>query len=66
MLDGSKLLSIKTANGCYADHEDADLPAKNRADDTFSRFDPASGTIALRTIVGGKIVSSCSNTVSIQ
>ena len=66
VLDGSKLLSIKTATGCYADHEDPDAPAKNRADDTFARFDPASGTIALRTIVGGKVVSGCSSTVTIK
>ena len=66
VLDGSKLLSIKTATGCYADHEDPDVPAKNRSDDTFTRFDPASGTIALRTVVGGKIVPSCSATVSVK
>ena len=66
VLDGSKLLSIKTATGCYADHADPDLPAKNRADDTFTRFDPASGTVALRTIVGGKTVPRCTYTVSIK
>ncbi len=66
VLDGGKLLSIKTATGCYADHADPDLPAKNRADDTFTRFDPASGTVALRTVVGGKTVPSCTFTVSIK
>jgi hypothetical protein len=66
MLDGSKLLSIKSATGCYADHEDPDLPAKNRSDDTFTRFDQASGTITLRTVVGGKTVPSCSSAVSIK
>ncbi|WP_131196782.1 hypothetical protein [Lichenihabitans psoromatis] len=64
--DGDKLLSIKTVTGCYADHADPDLPAKNRSDDTFARFDPASGTVQLRTTVGGTIVPSCNRTVSIK
>ncbi len=66
VLDGRKLLSIKTATGCYADHADPDLPAKNRADDTFTRFDPASGTVALRTVVGGETIPSCTFRVSIK
>ena len=66
VLNGGKLLSITTATGCYADHADLDLPMKNRSDDTFTRFDPASGIIALRTVVGGKTVPSCNRTVSIK
>ncbi|MCW6512525.1 hypothetical protein [Lichenifustis flavocetrariae] len=66
VLDGNKLVSITTATGCYVDHEDPDLPAKNRSDDTFTRFDRASGTITLRTVVGGKTIPSCSSTMVIK
>lgn len=58
-LQDGKLLSMKTVAGCYADHSDPDLPARNRTDGTFTQFDPVAGTVALRTIVGGKDVPAC-------
>ena len=65
-LQNGKLASMKTLVGCYADHADPDLPAKNRRDGTYSRFDPAAGTILLRTTVGGKDVLACTHTYSIR
>lgn len=65
-LDGARLLSIRTATACYTDHADPDLPARNRSDDTFARFDPGAGTVELRTMVGGKTIPSCTRTVSIR
>ncbi len=42
-LRDGKLLSLKTVVGCYADHSDPDLPARNRTDGTFTRFEPVAG-----------------------
>lgn len=58
-LQDGRLMSMKTVAGCYADHTDPDLPSTNRTDGTFTRFNPASGTVALRTVVGGKDVPAC-------
>lgn len=58
-LRDGRLLSMKTVAGCYADHSDPDLPSTNRTDGAFTRFDPETGTVALRTIVGGKDVPAC-------
>ena len=65
-LQDGRLVSMKTVVGCYADHADAGLPAKNRTDGTYSRFDPAAGTVSLRTTVGGKYVPACSHTYSLR
>jgi len=65
-LQGGKVLAVKTAVGCYADHQDPGIPAKNRNDNSYTRFDPVAGTIAFRTIVGGRDVSACSHTYSIK
>lgn len=65
-IENGKVLAIKTATGCYADHADPDMPAKNRNDNSFTRFDPAAGTIAFRTNVGGRDVPSCARTYSIR
>lgn len=65
-IENGKVLSAKTETGCYADHVDPDLPAKNRNDNSYTRFDPATGTIAFRTNVGGRDVPECSRTYSIK
>ncbi|AOO85120.1 hypothetical protein BHK69_30975 (plasmid) [Bosea vaviloviae] len=65
MKDG-KVVSSKTESGCYVDHADKDLPAKNRADSSYTQFDPKSGTIAFRTIVGGKAIAFCQRTYAIN
>lgn len=66
MIQDGKLIGMKTVAGCYADHTDPDLPAKNRDDATYTRFDPTAGTVALRTRVGGKDVPSCAHVYPIR
>jgi hypothetical protein len=65
-IDGGKVISVKTETGCYADHADPDIPAKNRKDNSYTRFDAKSGTIAFRTNVGGRDVARCARTYSIK
>lgn len=64
MKDG-KVVSSKTESGCYIDHADKDLPEKNRSDNSYTQFDPKAGTIAFRTVVGGKAIPACQRTYSI-
>ena len=66
ILQDGKLVGIKTVAGCYADHADPDLPAKNRSDGTYTRFDSVAGTIALRTSVGGRDVPACARTYPVR
>lgn len=65
-IEGGKVVAVKTETGCYADHADPDLPGKNRSDDSYTRFDPASGTIAFHTRVGGREVPRCARIYSIR
>ena len=65
-LVAGKLVSLKTMAGCYADHADPDLPAKNRRDGTDTLFDPAARTVSLRTHVGGQDVPDCAHTYPID
>jgi hypothetical protein len=65
MRDG-KVVSSKVESGCYADHADKDLPEKNRSDNSYTQFDPKTGTIAIRTVVGGKAIPACQRTYSIN
>jgi hypothetical protein len=65
MRNGQVLLT-KTETGCYADHSDPDLPARNRNDDSYTRFDPSTATISFRTSVGGRDVPRCAHTYSIK
>ncbi|PZN94138.1 MAG: hypothetical protein DCF30_20790 [Hyphomicrobiales bacterium] len=65
MKDG-KVVSSKTESGCYVDHADKDLPEKNRTDSSYTQFDPKTGMIAFRTIVGGKAVPACQRTYAIN
>lgn len=65
-IENGKVLSIKSDTGCYTDHADPDLPAKNRNDNSYTRYDPASGTIDFRTTIGGRDVPSCARTYSLK
>lgn len=65
-IENGKVLTVKTATGCYADHADPGIPAKNRNDNSYTRFDAATGTIAFRTNVGGRDVPDCARTYSIR
>jgi hypothetical protein len=66
VIEAGKVVLTKTETGCYADHADPDLPAKNRNDDSYTRFDAKSGTVGFRTNVGGSDVASCARTYSIK
>ena len=65
-IQDGKLVGMKTVAGCYADHNDPDLPAKNRDDSTYTRLDPTAGTISLRTRVAGKDIPSCAHVYPIR
>ena len=65
-IEDGRVISAKTETGCYADHADPALPAKNRDDNSYTRFDPASGMIAVRTNVGGRDVPRCNQTFSVN
>ncbi len=65
-IENGKVVSIKSDTGCYTDHADPDLPAKNRNDNSYTRYDPTAGTISFRTAVGGHDVPSCARTYSLK
>ena len=65
-IQDGKLVGMKTVSGCYADHNDPDLPAGNRDDVTYTRFDATAGTVALRTRVGGRDIPSCAHVYPIR
>ena len=65
-IENGKVLTIKSDTGCYTDHTDPDLPAKNRNDNSYTRYDPAAGTISFRTTIGGRDVPSCARTYSLK
>lgn len=65
MKDG-KVVSSKSESGCYVDHADKDLPEKNRSDSSYTQFDPSTGTIGFRTVVGGKAVPACQRSYAIN
>ncbi|WP_066734888.1 MULTISPECIES: hypothetical protein [Hyphomicrobiales] len=66
VMKAGKVVSSKTEHGCYIDHADKDLPQKNRNDSSYTRFDPKTGTIALRTVVGGKEIPSCQRSYAVD
>ncbi|WP_454634963.1 hypothetical protein [Bradyrhizobium cenepequi] len=65
-IENGKVTSIKSDTGCYTDHADPDLPAKNRNDNSYTRYDPAAGTISFRTTIGGRDVPSCARVYSLK
>ncbi|GEC15313.1 hypothetical protein [Nitrobacter winogradskyi] len=65
-IESGKVMSIKSDTGCYTDHADPDLPAKNRNDNSYTRYDPATGTISFRTTIGGHDVPSCARVYSLK
>lgn len=65
MKDG-KVVSSKAESGCYVDHADKNLPEKNREDNSYTQFDPKTGMIAFRTVVGGNAVPACQRTYAIN
>ena len=65
-IENGKVMSIKSDTGCYTDHVDPDLPAKNRNDSSYTRYDPAAGTISFRTTIGGHDVPGCARVYSLK
>jgi hypothetical protein len=66
VLTDGKVISSKSDTGCYADHSDPDLPEENRTNNSYTLFDPKTGTIAYRTTIGGKAIANCERTYSIN
>lgn len=64
--EDGKVASIQKGSGCYIDHHDPDLPAKNRNDGTFVSFDPQTRVVRLETIVGGRVVAHCDRTIVVK
>jgi len=60
MIDKGKAAILREDRGCYLDPPDTSLPVQNRNDSIQARFDPASGQIQMRAIIGGKLVAECS------
>jgi hypothetical protein len=65
-IENGKVMSIKSDTGCYTDHADPDLPAKNRNDSSYTRYDPVAGTISFRTTIDGHDVPSCARVYSLK
>lgn len=65
-IENGKVVNIKSDTGCYTDHADPDLPAKNRNDNSYTRYDPAAGTISFRTTIGGHDVPNCARIYSLK
>ena len=65
-IENGKVTFHKSDTGCYTDHADPDLPAKNRNDNSYTRYDPATGTISFRTTIGGRDVPSCARVYSLK
>lgn len=65
-IENGKVVSIKSDTGCYTDHADPDLPAKNRNDNSYTRYDATAGTISFRTSIGGRDVPNCARVYSLK
>ena len=59
-IDKGKATILREDRGCYIDPPDASLPAQNQGDSVQARFDPATGQIQMRAIIGGKLIADCS------
>lgn len=60
LLDKGKATILREDRGCYIDPPDASLPPQNQGDSVQARFDPATGLIQMRAIIGGKLIADCS------
>jgi len=65
-IENGKVVSIKSDTACYTDHADPDLPAKNRNDNSYTRYDASAGTISFRTSIGGHDVPNCARVYSLK
>lgn len=58
---GKATILLREDRGCYIDPPDASLPPQNQGDSVQARFDPATGLIQMRAIIGGKLIADCSH-----
>lgn len=58
-IDRGKATILREDRGCYIDPPDAGLPAQNQGDSIQARFDPTTGQIQMRAIIGGKLIAEC-------
>lgn len=59
-IDKGKATILREDRGCYIDPPDASLPAQNQGDSVQARFDPVTGQIQMRAIIGGRLIADCS------
>ena len=57
---------VHSGTGCYIDPPDRAMPASNLHDGIQVRFDPATGQIQMRALIGGAWVADCSRTISLR
>lgn len=57
---------IHSGSGCYIDPPDRAMPVGNQHDGIQARFDPATGQIQMRALIGGAWVAECSRTISLR
>jgi hypothetical protein len=65
-IENGKVVSIQSDTACYTDHADQDVPAKNRNDNSYTRFDPVSRTLRIRTTIAGRDVPTCAREMSLK
>lgn len=59
-IDKGKATILREDRGCYIDPPNASLPAQNQGDSVQARFDPVTGQIQMRAIIGGRLIADCS------
>lgn len=59
-IDKGKATILREDRGCYIDPPDVSLPPQNQGDSVQARFDPVTGQIQMRAIIGGKLIADCS------
>lgn len=59
-MDKGKATILREDRGCYIDPPDASLPAQYQGDSVQARFDPVTGQIQMRAIIGGRLIADCS------
>jgi len=64
VIDHGKASILREDWGCYIDPPDTSLPAQNQGDSIQARFEPATGQIQTRAIIGGKLIAECSRSYS--
>jgi len=65
-LEQGRAAAIHTGTGCYIDPPDRAMPASNQHDGIQVRFDPVTGVLGMRAIIGGTLVADCSRSIPLR